>query len=310
MIGHREFILKNKSLVSIDQLDRASLEVILSLAKSFKQQPNHRVLNNKIIATAFFEPSTRTRLSFETAVLRLSGQIIGFTDSRSTSSAKGESLEDTIRMLAGYADCIVVRHPEENSALRASKVSKVPIINAGDGSGEHPTQTLLDLFSILETQGRIDHLVIALTGDLKHGRTVHSLAKALRHYKIKLILMAHPGLEMPESIIQTCRSAGLDIEIRSQWDLSGGIDILYMTRYQKERWSGSLLDIAPFILTRTDFEKFNTKKTLKVMHPLPRVGEIDLSVDDAPQAYYFQQAENGLFVRQALLSLMLSDFKI
>ncbi len=299
--------LFQKSLTAIGELSRQDIEIILSLAKNFKRQKNHRYLENKIIATAFFEPSTRTRLSFETAVLRLSGKVIGFSDSRSTSLAKGETLEDTVRMLSSYADAIVLRHPEVHSAARAAKVSNVPVINAGDGDGEHPTQTLLDLFSILETQGKIDGLTIAMTGDLKHGRTVHSLARALTYYKVKLVFISDPRLAMPNEIIQECQNAGLDLELREKLDLKN-IDILYMTRYQKERWSGDLLDIQPLVLTPKELLKVS--KTFRILHPLPRVNELDLEIDLTPYAYYFQQAENGLFVRQALLCLMLSDIRV
>ena len=298
--------LRHRSLVSIGELSRDEIEIILALAKSFKRQRNHHHLENKIIATAFFEPSTRTRLSFETAVLRLSGKIIGFSDSKNTSLSKGESLEDTIRMLSSYADAIVIRHPESYSAARAAKVSTVPVINGGDGSGEHPTQTLLDLFSILETQGKIDGLTIAMSGDLKHGRTVHSLAKALKHYKVKLVFISDPLLGMPEEIIKECQDAGLKIEFRDRLDLSG-IDVLYMTRYQKERWTHELSKVEPFILKAKELVKVPVH--FKVLHPLPRLDELAVDVDATPYAYYFQQAENGLFVRQALLCLMLSDIR-
>ncbi len=298
--------LRDKNLISIGELTRSEIEIVLSLAKSFKRQKNHRYLENKIIAMAFFEPSTRTRLSFETAVLRLAGKVIGFSDTRSTSLAKGESLEDTVRMLSSYADAIVIRHPDSQSAFRASKVSTVPVLNGGDGDGEHPTQTLLDLFSILETQGKIDGLTIGLSGDLKYGRTVHSLAKALKYYKVKLILMSDPLLAMPEKIIQECQESGLKIELREKLDLTE-IDVLYMTRYQKERWSHELDGVEPFVLSAADLLKVPAH--FKILHPLPRVNELSTDVDLTPYAYYFQQAENGLFVRQALLSLILSDIR-
>ncbi len=299
--------LFHKNLTAISELSRQDIEIILSLAKNFKRQKNHRYLENKIIATAFFEPSTRTRLSFETAVLRLSGKVIGFSDSRSTSSAKGETLEDTIRMLSSYADAIILRHPEAKSAERAARVSTVPVINGGDGDGEHPTQTLLDLFSILETQGKIDGLTIAMTGDLKHGRTVHSLAKALAYYKVKLVFISDPRLAMPTEIIRECQRAGLELELREKLELKD-VDVLYMTRYQKERWTGDLLDIQPLVLTPK--ELVGVSQNFKIMHPLPRVNELAIEVDLTPYAYYFQQAENGLFVRQALLCLILSDIRV
>lgn len=299
--------LRNRSLVAIGELTRSEIELILSLAKTFKRQKTHGYLENKIIATAFFEPSTRTRLSFETAVLRLSGKVIGFSDVKSTSLAKGESLEDTIRMLSSYADGIIIRHPESHSAARAAKVASVPVINGGDGDGEHPTQTLLDLFSILETQGKIDGLTIALSGDLKYGRTVHSLAKALKYYKVKLVLISDPLLSMPESILHECQAAGLTLEIRDQLDLRG-VDVLYMTRYQKERWSDNEFEkVKSFVLTLQEMQEVSPN--FRILHPLPRVNELSTELDQTPYAYYFQQAENGVCVREALLSLMLSDIR-
>lgn len=298
--------LTGRHVVSMDDLNKTEIEAILSMARELKRRPNRDHLDGKIVASCFFEPSTRTRLSFETAVLRLSGQLIGFTDSASTSSTKGESLEDTARMMSAYADAIVIRHPEENSAARASAVSDVPVINAGDGSREHPTQTLLDLFALVETQGKIDGLTIAMAGDLKHGRTVHSLAKALCHYKVNLVLIAPEDLEMPEDIIQQCRASGMNVKIQHSLDGNlNDVDVLYMTRLQRERTNTDLAQASPFVLQQDHVGQ--VPKNFKILHPLPRVDEIDEAIDSTPYAYYFQQAKDGVYIRQALLSLILTE---
>lgn len=298
--------LTGRSLISIDDLTKTEIEVILSMAKAFKRQPNRDHLESKIIASCFFEPSTRTRLSFEAAVLRLSGKLIGFTDSANTSTTKGESLEDTVRMMSAYADAIILRHPEENSAKRAALVSSVPVINAGDGSAEHPTQTLLDLFALMETQGKIDGLHIAMAGDLKHGRTVHSLAKALCHYKVRLTFIAPEDLEMPEAIIQQCKAAGLKVKrLNTLQSALSDVDVLYMTRLQRERTNRALSEASPFVLQQDHVA--TVPQNFKILHPLPRVDEIDAAIDNTPYAHYFKQAEDGVYVRQALLSLILNE---
>lgn len=294
-----------KSLVSIDDVSKEELDVLISIASDFKREPNHHHLEGKVIASAFFEPSTRTRLSFDAAIARLSGRVIGFSDTTNTSTKKGESLEDTIRMLSAYADLIVMRHPEAGSAKIAADVAGVPLVNAGDGSNEHPTQTLLDMFSIYETQGKFDGLTIGMAGDLLHGRTVHSLAKALCHYKnVSIKLMAPTALQMPAGIIQQCEAAGINVVV-SNVLCAEKLDILYMTRLQRERAGLDLNEASPFALTKGHLR--NVKDNLKILHPLPRVDEIEAAVDDTAYAYYFEQAENGVYAREALLSLILSE---
>lgn len=298
--------LTGRDLISIDDLSKTEIEAVLSMAREFKRRPNRDHLQDKIVASCFFEASTRTRLSFDTAVLRCQGQLIGFSDSKALSTTKGESLEDTVRMLSSYADAVVIRHPEPNSAGRAAAVSDVPVINAGDGSHEHPTQTLLDLFALKETQGKIDGLTIAMAGDLKHGRTVHSLAKALCHYKVNLVLIAPDDLSMPADILTQCEKAG--ISVRHQDHLGDGlddIDVLYMTRLQRERANKDLSEASPFVLQRDHV--LTVRKNFKVLHPLPRVDEVDEAIDELPIAHYFQQAKDGVYVRQALLSLILTE---
>lgn len=293
-----------KNLISIEDLTKDELMVLIQLASDFKREPNHKHLENKIIASAFFEPSTRTRLSFDAAINRLKGRVIGFSDDTNTSAQKGESLEDTIRMLSAYSDCIVMRHPEVGSAARAVQVSGVPVINAGDGSNEHPTQTLLDCFSMYETQGKIDGLTIGMAGDLLHGRAVHSLAKALCHFNVKLILMAPDDFQMPKDVVAYCQAKGLKVVQSNELSVNG-LDILYMTRLQRERFGADLGRTSPFCLSISHLE--TAKENLKVLHPLPRVDELDVKVDDTPYAYYFEQAENGVYVREALLSLILTE---
>ena len=300
--------MTERSLVSITDYSKKEIMEILNIAAEFEANPNSEILKNRVIATLFFEPSTRTRLSFETAVNRLRGRIIGFTDALSSSSVKGETLHDTILMVASYADAIVMRHPLEGAARYASEISPVPIINAGDGANQHPSQTLLDLYSILKTQGTLENLHICLVGDLKYGRTVHSLIMAMSHFKPTFRFIAPKELRMPKEYREFCRKRGIPFE--ETFELNGNFDdadILYITRVQKERF----LDLIEFervrnvyTLRRSMLE--NTKDNMKIMHPLPRVNEIDQDVDSSEKAYYFSQAQNGLYVRQAILSKVLN----
>jgi aspartate carbamoyltransferase catalytic subunit len=299
--------MKNKSLVSINDFTSEEHIRILDLAAEFEKKPVQKILEGHVVATLFFEPSTRTRLSFESAASRLGAKVIGFSEPGSTSVQKGESLRDTIRTVSNYSDIIVMRHPKEGSARFASEVATVPIINAGDGANQHPTQTLLDMYSIRKTQGRLDKLNVAFVGDLKYGRTVHSLVMALCHYKTSFHLVSPIDLKLPSSVKIHIKENNL--EYCQYTDLSEVIpkvDILYMTRIQKERFSDPM-----------DYEKVknsyilrnsmlgNAKKNLRIMHPLPRVNEITIDVDDNPKAYYFEQALNGVYVRQALLAAIL-----
>ncbi len=301
--------LYGKSLISISELSLAEIHLILSRASEFKKNLPIDLLKNKLLATCFFEPSTRTRLSFEAAMKRLGGAVIGFADSQSTSSQKGESLQDTMRMISAYSDAIVLRHPAEGSARLAAEVSRKPVINAGDGANHHPTQTLIDLFTIQECQGRLDELHIALVGDLKYGRTVHSLAQAFCHFpKTRFYFISPEVLTMPDIICEHLRGAGVRFSCHQHLEeILPRLDIVYMTRLQKERF-----DEAEFKKLQSQFSLTVqmldiAKSSLKVLHPLPRVNEINVSVDHTQYACYFQQAANGLPVRQAILSLLLVE---
>ncbi len=294
-----------KHLISITDLSRTQIESLLATATDFKQNPNHSILKNKIIASCFFEPSTRTRLSFETAILRLGAQVIGFSDSNSTSTKKGETLEDTIRMVCGYTDAIVIRHPEAGAAAIAASVSNKPIINAGDGDNQHPTQTLLDLLSMQETQGTLDNLKVALVGDLKYGRTIHSLVQAGALFNMEFYLVSPTVLSLPGKLIEWLEA--LHIKLHHGETLAAvmpKVDIVYMTRLQKERLTkNESIDFSAFTLHAAMLTQ--AKKNLKILHPLPRVDELNTDVDTTPYAYYFQQAANGVAVRQALLAYLL-----
>lgn len=299
--------MSNTSLVSISDYSKEDILAILDSAAHFEAEPNQQTLNGKVIATLFFEPSTRTRLSFETAVVRLGGKIIGFSDAATSSSAKGETLNDTIHMVSCYADAIVMRHPLEGAARYAAEVSPVPVINAGDGANQHPSQTLLDLYSILKTQGTLENLNICLVGDLKYGRTVHSLIMAMSHFNPTFTFIAPEELKMPEDYKSFCNKKG--IKFTECNDLNDNFDqahILYMTRVQKERFQDLLeYERVKNVYTLKNDMLSNSKPNLKILHPLPRVSEIDVDVDSNEKAYYFKQAQNGLYVRQAILSRVL-----
>ncbi len=296
--------MKPKSLVNINDYDRADILRILEMAEKFKNNPNRDLLKGKVCATLFFEPSTRTRLSFETAVNRLGGRIIGFSDAATSSSTKGESLKDTILMVSNYVDLIIMRHHLEGSARYASEISPAPIINAGDGSNQHPTQTMLDLFTIYETQGTLENLTITMVGDLKYGRTVHSLIQGMSHFKPTFNFVAPEELCIPEKYKQFCEEKGIRYNEFTDFthESFASSDILYMTRVQKERFT----DLMEYEKVKNVYVLHNemlndTKPNLKVLHPLPRVKEISQDVDDNPKAYYFQQAKNGMFARQAII---------
>jgi len=297
----------NKSLVSISDFTKADYLKILALAELFEDNPIQPILTNKVVATLFFEPSTRTRLSFESAITRLNGKFIGFADSRTTSVAKGESLKDTIMTISNYCDMIVMRHPLEGSARYAAEVSKVPVVNAGDGANQHPTQTLLDLYSILKTQGTLDDLDIFLVGDLKYGRTVHSLIIALSEFNTRFHFVSPDEIRLPNEYKQMLEAKGLKyFEYKSLTENIKKADIIYMTRVQRERFNDPLeyeRTKNAYILSNHMLE--GTKDNMRVLHPLPRVNEINIDVDDNPKAYYFQQAQNGVYVRQALISTIL-----
>ena len=301
--------LYQKNIISIADLSRSDLELILKTAHSLKQTPQPELLKNKVVASCFFEASTRTRLSFETAVQRLGGSIIGFDSGGNTSLAqKGETLADSVKVIASYADAFFMRHPQEGAARLASEFTSIPVINGGDGSNQHPTQTLLDLFTIYETQARLDNLNIAFVGDLKYGRTVHSLAQALSLFNCNFYFISPEALAMPDYIIEELKERNINFSLHSSIEnVIDELDILYMTRVQKERFDETEYQHmkSAFLLNANMLD--NVRDNLKVLHPLPRIDEINKDVDDTPYAYYFQQAQNGVFARQALLALLLTN---
>ena len=294
----------NKSLVSIDQCTKDDILRIIRNAQKFEENPNQQLLTGKVVASLFFEPSTRTRLSFETAVNRLGGSVVGFQDASTTSSSKGETLKDTILMVANYADVIVMRHHLEGAARYASEVTNIPIINAGDGANQHPSQTLLDLYSIQKTQGTLENLTITMVGDLKYGRTVHSLIVGMSHFNPTFHFIAPDELKTPDAQRHFCSTHQIKFHEHTVFSeqIINETDILYMTRVQRERFT-DLVEYERvknvYILHKKMLE--NSRPNLRVLHPLPRVNEIAYDVDDSPKAYYIQQAHNGLFTREAIL---------
>jgi len=300
---------QDRDVLTIADFSRGDIEKVLKVADEVEVGGKRRgelPLEGRILATVFFEPSTRTRLSFESAMKRLGGDVVSFGGLEGTSVAKGETLSDTIRMVEAYADAIVLRHPQEGAARLAAEFSSKPVINGGDGAGQHPTQTLLDLYTIWDELGAIDGKTIALVGDLKYGRTVHSLALALCHFDVDLYFIAPPTLQLPREIQEQIKARGRDYKTAERpEDLIKDVDVLYATRIQKERFP----DAAEYAKVegsyRVDLEMLReAKKGLIVMHPLPRLGEIAPEVDRTPHAKYFTQAHNGVRVRMALLSLI------
>ena len=296
--------MENRSLVSIAQYSREKILYMLDMAKEFEKKPNRKLLEGRVVATLFFEPSTRTRLSFETAANRLGARVIGFTDPKVTSSSKGETLKDTILMVSNYADIIVMRHYLEGAARYASEVAPIPIVNAGDGANQHPSQTMLDLYSIYKTQGTLENLNIYLVGDLKYGRTVHSMIQAMRFFNPTFHFIAPDELRMPEEYKQYCQEHHIKYMEHTEFneDITADADILYMTRVQRERFT-DLMEyerVKNVYILKNEMLK-NTRPNLKILHPLPRVHELAYDVDENPKAYYFQQAKNGLYAREAIL---------
>ena len=299
--------MKSNGLVSITDYSKDDILRILDLAEQFEKNPNPRMLEGKLVATLFFEPSTRTRLSFETAVNRLGGRVIGFSDAATSSSSKGESLKDTIKMVSNYVDLIIMRHPVEGAARYASEVAGVPVINAGDGANQHPTQTMLDLYSIKKTQGKLTDLTISMVGDLKYGRTVHSLLMAMRYFNPRYNFVSPPELRIPEQYRAFCKENGIEYhEYEDMNRILNESDILYMTRVQQERFT----DPVEYEKVRNTYSLHNamlegTKDNLRILHPLPRITEIAEDVDSNPKAYYFEQAKNGVYARQAVICSIL-----
>ena len=294
--------------VTIADLSKEKIMYLLEMAQEFEKYPNRELLKGKVVSTLFFEPSTRTRLSFETAANRLGARVIGFSDAKASSVSKGETLKDTVLMVSNYADVIVMRHYVEGAAQYASEVAPVPIVNAGDGAHMHPSQCLLDLYSIYKTQGTLDNLNIYLVGDLKYGRTVHSLITAMRHFNPTFHFVAPKELAMPDEYKIYCKEHNIKYVEHTDFneDVIADADILYMTRVQKERFS-DLMEYERvknvYILKNSMLGK--AKPNMKILHPLPRVNEIAYDVDDNPHAYYIQQAGNGLFAREAIFSHVL-----
>lgn len=301
--------MKKKDLISITDYSKEDYLHILKLAAEFEENPNQRLLEGKVVASLFFEPSTRTRLSFETAINRLGGRIIGFSDAGSSSVSKGETLHDTIRMVSNYVDLIVMRHHLEGSARYAAEVADVPVINAGDGANQHPTQTLLDMYSILKTQGTLDNINIFMIGDLKYGRTVHSLLMALSEFEKPIFnFIAPEELSMPEEYKLFLKEKG--IRFFEHTEINDNInhaDIIYMTRVQKERFMDPIEyeKVKNVYILRNNM-LHDTKPNMRILHPLPRINEIHPDVDKNEKAYYFTQAKNGVYTRQAIISHILN----
>ncbi|BAB59772.1 aspartate carbamoyl transferase catalytic subunit [Thermoplasma volcanium GSS1] len=305
-------MLKNKSVVSIDDVQNDDLFEIFDLSesmlKTIESKGNAPLLTNKIMATLFYEPSTRTRLSFESAMHRLGGSVITVSDTKTSSAAKGETLADTVRMASSYSDIIVIRHPLEGAARLASRFTSKPIINAGDGSGQHPTQTILDLFTIKKELGSIDGKVITMVGDLRYGRTIHSLIIALSRFDVKVNLVSPEILRLPEYVYSMLPDRNYVKEYNDLEEVIGETDVLYVTRIQKERFSDQneyQSVIGSYSINSETVEKM--KKKSVIMHPLPRVDEISPDVDNMPQAAYFRQAYYGVPVRMALIYKILGD---
>lgn len=292
------------NFVTIADLSKEKILYMIKLAQEFEKHPNREILKGKVVATLFFEPSTRTRLSFETAANRLGARVIGFSDAKVTSATKGETLKDTILMVSNYADAIVMRHYIEGAAQYASEVAPIPIINAGDGAHQHPSQCMLDLYSIYKTQGTLENLNICLVGDLKYGRTVHSLIMAMRHFNPTFHLIAPKELAMPNEYKIYCKEHNIKYVEHTAFNekIINEADILYMTRVQKERFS-DLMEyekVKNVYILKNDMLN-NARDNMKILHPLPRVNEIEYEVDTNPHAYYIQQAQNGLYAREAII---------
>lgn len=308
--------MEKHNFVTIADLPKEQIEYLLEMAQEFEQHPTREILKGKVVATLFFEPSTRTQLSFQTAANRLGARLIGFSDANTSSTTKGETLKDTILMVGNYADIIVMRHYIEGAAQYASEISPVPIVNAGDGAHMHPSQCLLDLYSIYKTQGTLDNLNICLVGDLKYGRTVHSLITAMRHYNPTFHFISPEELSMPKEYKLYCMKYGIKYYEHTTFDENeiSNADIIYMTRVQKERFS----DLMEYELVKNAYVLQNSmlgnvKPNMKILHPLPRVNEIAYDVDSNPHAYYIQQAQNGLYAREAIfcycLGITLDDVR-
>ncbi len=298
--------LRGRHVISIADFSREDMLRIIRRAQALESSPRENLLAGRLMATLFFEPSTRTRLSFEAAILKLGGRVIGFSDAASSSAKKGESLGDTIRMVEQYADVIVIRHPRDGAARLASELSHVPVINGGDGANQHPSQTFLDLYTIAKLYPELTsgerQLTIAFAGDLRYGRTVHSLLTALTHFRVRLLLISPAGLEMPTQYLEQATAARIEYATCTLQEAIRSADVLYMTRLQEERFPDPLeFDHIKLTYRVTAAMLRDAPSHLRILHPLPRVGEITRDVDQTVHAHYFAQAGNGIPVRQALL---------
>ncbi len=298
--------------MDINDFSKDELLYVLNAAKEFdpefvkSKRSNYTLAQGKIAALLFFEPSTRTEQSFSSAAQKIGMGIIGFNDPKATSIHKGESFSDTIRIMDSYADVLIIRHPESGSAKKAAEVAQIPVINAGDGPNQHPTQTLLDLYTMMKEAGKLDGITIAFMGDLKYGRTVHALSLALSHFKVKQIFISHSTLKMPDEFLKVLKERGVAFEECDRLPESLEADFLYQTRVQKERFKDldEYKKVKDKFILDASFKKY-LDKGVKLMHPLPRVNEIDPVLDHHPNAIYFKQARNGLYIREALLTLVL-----
>ncbi len=298
-----------KHLISMRDLSQQEILDLVSLAEEIETQRRKPDLNGKIMASLFYEPSTRTQLSFDTAMKRLGGEVISMHGTKGSSVEKGETLSDTVKIVSQYADIVVIRHYIEGAARYVSKQIDLPVVNAGDGSNQHPTQSMLDLYSINKTQGRLGDLRVGIVGDLRYGRTVHSLAHALTKFNAKLYFVAPPLLALPMFIEQELRDLGLDVWTGERVEeIIDEVDILYVTRIQRERFADpeEYEKVKDAYIINASMLK-NVRKNMRILHPLPRVNEISEDVDNLPYAYYFTQARNGVYMRQAILTHLLGE---
>ncbi len=302
---------KGKSIISIRDISKEEILHILDVARDMEEHPKYELLKGKVMASLFFEPSTRTRLSFESAMEKLGGEVIGFAETGTSSVKKGESLGDTVKTVGNYSDVIAIRHSLEGAARLASEVVSIPVLNGGDGANQHPTQTLLDLYTIIKTQGKLEGLKVVMVGDLKYGRTVHSLAIALAQFRCRMYFVAPDSLKMPGYIIEELKRKSIEYsEHKEIEEVVDKVDILYMTRIQRERFPDpSEYEKVKNVYVLTKEMLADVQPNLRIMHPLPRVNEIAVEVDATPYAVYFQQAANGIFIRQALIALVLGAVK-
>jgi aspartate carbamoyltransferase catalytic subunit len=297
------------SVISMREFDREAILRVLKVAAEMEGEPRRRLLEGYVLGIMFLEPSTRTRLSFASAMMRLGGQVLDFGASEHSSFKKGESFSDAVRMVAGYCDVIAMRHPWEGAARLAAEISGLPVINGGDGANQHPTQTFLDLYTIRKTHGRIEGLNVGFLGDLRYSRTVHSLSEALSHFGCRQFFIAPDLLKPPRHLLDELKERGVESEEFAELpDVLPSLDVLYCTRIQEERFADRLEyeQVKSFYrVDRALLERCGVKDSLRIMHPLPRVDELAEDVDDTPYAIYFQQARNGVPVRQALLAMVL-----